>query len=146
MDLGWPTFQPYVALVAALALSFPVAWNRERHSDLIGVRTFPLVAVGACAYMLLGLYFIDGAEPDAKARLLQGLMTGIGFVGGGAILKSDDSVYGTASAASIWIVGAIGAATAMGAWGYAVALAIINWLIFRVFMRMKRNSDRSRDN
>lgn len=73
-------------------------------------------------------------------------MTGIGFVGGGAILKSDDSVYGTASAVSIWIVGAIGAATAMGAWGYAVTLAIINWLIFRVFMRMKRNSDRSRDN
>lgn len=145
MELGWQTFQPYVALLASLVLSFPVAWNRERHSDLIGVRTFPLVAVGACAYMLLGLYFIDGAAPDAKARLLQGLMTGIGFVGGGAILKNDDTVSGTASAASIWIVGAIGAATAMGAWGYAVALAVINWLVFRMFMRMKRDSGRSRD-
>lgn len=143
MDLGWPTFQPYVALLAALALSFPVAWNREQHSDLIGVRTFPLVAVGACAYMLLGLYFIDDVTPDAKARLLQGLMTGIGFVGGGAILKNHDTVSGTASAASIWIVGAIGAATAMNAWGFAGALAVINWLMFRVFMRMKRESDRS---
>ncbi len=145
MDLGWDTFQPYVALMAALVLSFPVAWNRERHSDLIGVRTFPLVAVGACAYMLLGLYFIDGVAPDAKARLLQGLMTGIGFVGGGAILKNDNTVSGTASASSIWIVGAIGAATAMGAWGFAVVLAAINWLMFRVFMRRKRESDCSED-
>ena len=143
MDLGWHEFQPYAALVASLLLAFPVAWNRERHSDLVGVRTFPLVAVGACAYMLLGLYFIDGAGPEAKARLLQGLMTGIGFVGGGAILKHDDTVSGTASAASIWIVGAIGAAAAMSAWGFAVALAVINWLVFRVFMRLKVRSDRS---
>lgn len=140
LDLDWQTLQPYAALVGALLLSLPVAWNRERHSDLVGVRTFPLVAVGACAYMVLGTYVIDGVAPEARARLLQGLMTGIGFVGGGAILKNEDSVSGTASAASIWIVGAIGAATAMGAWGYAVALAAINWLVFRMFMRMKRES------
>lgn len=145
MEIGWQTFQPYVALTASLLLSLPVAWNRERHSDLVGVRTFPLVAVGACAYMLLGLYFIEGVAPDAKARLLQGLMTGIGFVGGGAILKNNDSVSGTASAASIWIVGAIGAAAAMGAWGYAVALAVINWMVFWLFTKMKRDSERSRD-
>ena len=61
------------------------------------------------------------------------------------ILKNDDTVSGTASAASIWIVGAIGAATAMGAWGYAIALAAINWLVFRIFMRMKRESTSNRD-
>ncbi len=94
MELGWHQFQPYAALVASLLLAFPVAWNRERHSDLVGVRTFPLVAVGACAYMLLG---------------------------------------------------AIGAAAAMSAWGFAVALAVINWLVFRVFMRLKVRSDRSLD-
>lgn len=145
MDLTWEIFQPYVALVGALVLSFPIAWNRECHGGLIGVRTFPLVAVGSCAFMLLGLYFIDGPAPDAKARLLQGLMTGIGFVGGGAILKTDDSVSGTASAASIWIVGAIGAATALGAWGYAIALAFINWVVLRAFVRLKQKSDDSRE-
>ena len=145
MELTPEFWQPYLALLGALVLSFPIAWNRERHGGLVGMRTFPLVAVGACAYMLLGLYFIEGAAPDAKARVLQGLMTGIGFVGGGAILKQNDSVSGTASAASIWIVGAIGAATAMGAWGYAIALAAINWLVFRMFTRMKRESRSSRD-
>lgn len=145
LQFDWQALQPYAALIGAFLLSLPVGWNRERHSDLVGIRTFPLVAVGACAYMLLGIYFIEGVAPDAKARLLQGLMTGIGFVGGGAILKNDDTVSGTASAASIWIVGAIGAATAMGAWGYAIALAAINWLVFRMFMRMKRESTSNRD-
>lgn len=145
LQFDWQALQPYAALIGAFLLSLPVGWNRERHSDLVGIRTFPLVAVGACAYMLLGIYFIEGVAPDAKARLLQGLMTGIGFVGGGAILKNDDTVSGTASAASIWIVGAIGAATAMGAWGYAISLAAINWLVFRMFMRMKRESTSNRD-
>lgn len=103
----------------------PLAWDRERHNDIVGMRTFPFVAVGACAYMLLGFSLIGADAPDTKARVLQGLLTGIGFVGGGAILKHDDSVSGTASAASIWIMGAIGTATAMWAWGYAIAFTAV---------------------
>ncbi len=138
MSLDYTDWQPYLAIFGALVLSLPVAWNRESKDDIAGVRTFPLVAVGACAYMLLGLYFIGGVAPDAKARLLQGLMTGIGFVGGGAILKHDTSVSGTASAASIWIMGAVGAATALGAWGYAIALSAVNFLILWFFVRFKQ--------
>lgn len=143
MSFDYQAWQPYLAILGALALAMPVAWNRESNDDIVGMRTFPLVAVGACAYMLLGLYFIGGVAPDAKARLLQGLMTGIGFVGGGAILKHDDSVSGTASAASIWIMGAIGAATALDAWGYAVALSVVNFLILWYFVKLKqRQGDR----
>lgn len=91
--------------------------------------------------MLLGLNLIDGPAPDAKARLLQGLMTGIGFVCGGTILKHNDSVTGTAAAASIWIMGAIGAATALNAWGYAIALAVMDYLILKVFLRFKRGHE-----
>lgn len=141
MDLSFEVpiaLRPYLSLLGALLLSLPVAWNRERHDDVLGLRTFPLVAVGACAYLLLGLHFIEGVAPDAKARLLQGLMTGIGFVGGGAILKQDDNVSGTAAAASIWIVGAIGAAAAMDAWGYAVALSFLNWVILKACAFIKR--------
>lgn len=141
MTIDWAVIHPYVALVAALVLSLPVAWNRECHGELVGIRTIPLVSVGACAYMLLALYAGAATAPDATARALQGLMTGIGFVGGGAILKNDNSVSGTASAASIWIMGGIGAATAMGAWGYAVALSLINWMVLRVFARIKQSED-----
>ncbi len=75
------------------------------------------------------------------ARVLQGLMTGIGFVGGGAILKHDDRVSGTATAASIWVVGGIGAAAGLGYWNHAIALAVMNFLVVKVFGKFKERSD-----
>ena len=129
----------YLALLGALVLALPIAWNREKHGRIMGIRTFPLVAVGACAYVLIAKEFIGlDAAPDAMARVLQGLMTGIGFVGGGAILKHEDYVSGTASAASIWVVGAIGAAVGLGYWGHAIVLAIINLVVVVLFSRFKQ--------
>lgn len=135
-------FHPFLTLLGAVALAFPIGWNRERHGDSMGVRTFPLVAVGSCAYILIARQFI-GPElsPDAMARVLQGLMTGIGFVGGGAILKHDDRVSGTATAASIWVVGGIGAAAGLGYWNHAIALAVMNFLVVKVFGKFKERSD-----
>ena len=73
-------------------------------------------------------------------------MTGISFVGGGALLKHDDSVSGTASASRIWIMGAMGAAAALGAWGYAVVLAIVNFVVIRNFARLKHHPGDQRRN
>ncbi len=133
--------QPYVAMLGALLLALPVAWNREQHGNTLGIRAIPLVALGACAYVLIGRAFIGDDAPDATARILQGLMSGIGFVGGGAILKHDDYVSGTAAAASIWVVGAIGAATGFGYWGYAVSLAVLNFGVVLLFGRMKHKTE-----
>src|SRR4051794_1369315 len=93
-------------LVAAIALScvlaFPLGWERKRHSDAnVGLRVFPLVAVGACVYIFVGQQVLTGDHRAAQADLLQGLMTGIGFVGGGAIIKHSGSVTGLATAAAI---------------------------------------------
>lgn len=143
MQMTLEFLHPFLTLLGAVALAFPIGWNREHHGDTMGVRTFPLVAVGSCAYVLIALKFI-GPElsPDAMARVLQGLMTGIGFVGGGAILKHDDRVSGTATAASIWVVGAIGAAAGLGYWGYAISLAIVNFLVVTVFVRFKERTQK----
>lgn len=127
----------FLPLLGALALALPIAWNRERHSAIMGLRTFPLVAVGTCAYVIIAREFIGDDAPDATARIMQGLMTGIGFVGGGAILKHEDHVSGTASAASIWVVGAMGAAAGFGYWGFAIALSVINVAIVLVLGRLK---------
>ncbi len=124
-------------LMGAFALALPIAWNRERNDDIMGIRTFPLVAVGTCAYVLIAREFIGDDAPDATARIMQGLMAGIGFIGGGAILKHDDYVSGTASAASIWVVGAMGAAAGFGYWGYAIALSVINLVVVVVLGRFK---------
>lgn len=126
---------PILKILVAGALALPVAWHREKHSRIVGLRTFPLVATGACAYVLIGLHAFG--DSDANARILQGLMTGIGFIGGGAILKHDDHVTGTASAASIWVTGAIGASVAFGYWQYAISLAVINFLIVVVLTPLK---------
>lgn len=122
-------FEPYLRMLAALLLALPIAWDRERNSKIMGLRTFPLVALGSCAFVLIGQAFIGGADPNATARIVSGLMTGIGFIGGGAILKNDDHVTGTASAASIWVTGAIGASAGFGFWGYAIALSALNFAI-----------------
>lgn len=134
---------PFLVLLGAVALSFPIGWNREHHGDSMGVRTFPLVAIGSCAYVLIAREFIGpDLDPDAMARVLQGLMTGIGFVGGGAILKHDDRVSGTATAASIWVVGGIGAAVGLGYWGHAIALSIMNFLVVTVFVKFKERTQK----
>lgn len=132
-------YETLIKLVAAVLFALPVAWHREKNSRLVGLRTFPLVSLGACAYLLIGLAAF-GENSDANARLLQGLLTGIGFVGGGAILKHDNHVTGTASAASIWITGAIGASIAYGFWVHAIALSLFNFLTVALLTPFKSSN------
>ncbi len=132
---------PLLKLLLAAALAMPVAWHREANSRIVGLRTFPLVAVGACAYLLVGLE-VFGYDSEANARLLQGLMTGIGFVGGGAILKHDHHVSGTASAASIWVTGAIGASVAYELYFYAAMLAAVNFFAVLILSKFKSEVDK----
>jgi putative Mg2+ transporter-C (MgtC) family protein len=75
--------------------------------------------------------------------LLQGLITGIGFIGGGAILKEGATVRGTATAASVWNAGVIGAAVAMNRYGVAVTLALLNLLTLRTLLPLKNWLDRN---
>ncbi len=74
---------------------------------------------------------------DAQARVLQGIITGIGFVGAGAILKQNGDVKGSATAASIWNVGAIGAAVALGLYEIAILLGLADFLILRYLSKLK---------
>lgn len=125
-------------LGVAIVLALPTAWDRERHTRSAGLRTFPIVAMGACAFVLTAHQFIGPDAPDAMARIMQGLMTGIGFVGGGAILKDDDRVTGLASAASIWIMGALGAAVGFGLWMLAVLISAFNFVLMFALSRIKQ--------
>jgi putative Mg2+ transporter-C (MgtC) family protein len=99
------------------------------------VRTFPIVAMASCGYLLLAV----PGDSASQSRVLQGLIAGIGFVGGGAILKEGTMVRGTATAASIWNTGVIGAAVAMGHYEIAVILSALNFFTLRVLWRYKQN-------
>lgn len=121
---------------AAFLLSLPIAWERERDTRLIGLRTFPVVAVASCGYVLIAAPVVAGS-PDAQARIIQGLMTGIGFIGGGAILKEGANVTGTATAASIWAIGAVGAAAGFGRYEVALVIALVNFAVLRFMEHLK---------
>ena len=116
----WPHL---VALAVAYVLAFPIGWNREKEERSAGLRTFPLVAVATCGFIQAAESML-ATSPEAMARIIEGVITGMGFIGGGAILRRDDSVKGTATAASIWTTGAIGVSVGLGALDVAVMLAI----------------------
>lgn len=138
-DLG-PALVVLLRVGVAFALALPIGWERGKGPRHVGLRTFPLVAVGACGYLLLARHTF-GDSPEAQARIIQGLMTGIGFIGGGAILKQPGEILGLATAASIWNTGAIGAAAAFGQFGLGLALCVVNLVILHVFGRRLAERD-----
>ena len=121
-----------LALAIAYVLAFPIGWNREVEERSAGLRTFPLVAV-ACCGLVQAAETMTTNSPEAMARIIEGLITGMGFIGGGAILRKDDSVRGTATAASLWVTGAIGIAVGIEAYDVAVMLTLVTaatlWLL-----------------
>ena len=116
-----------VALAVAYVLALPIGWNREREERSAGLRTFPLVAMAACGFVMIAIEVL-GAGSEQHSRIMEGLMTGIGFIGGGAILKQGDRAKGTATAASLWATGAIGAAVGYGQLDIAVILSLVTVL------------------
>ncbi|MDO3381419.1 MgtC/SapB family protein [Gilvimarinus algae] len=123
----------------ALLLAMPMAVNREHSAPGAGLRTFPLVALASCAYMLVGIQVYGSGE--AEARVMYGIITGIGFIGGGAILKNNNHTVGTATAASIWNTGAIGVSVAYNRYEIALVLALTNFLILQFATPLKKQKD-----
>lgn len=123
-------------LTLVFALAIPIWLDREHSERHFGLRTFPLVAVVSCGFMLVGLSVIDST--DGEARIFQDIVTGIGFVGGGAIFRGKDKVAGTAPAASIWNTGAIGLAVAFNRLEIAIILSLFNVITLWAVGRLKR--------
>ena len=119
------------ALAGAYALALPIGWDRERQDRSAGLRTFPLVALAACGFVQAAEQYMANS-PDGMARIIEGVITGMGFIGGGTILKQGASVKGTATAASLWATGAIGAAVGLGSYDVAVAIAVFTFLTLKV--------------
>lgn len=126
IDINWSLVGIHsITLAAAYVLALPIALNREAKARGAGLRTFPLVSIAACGFVLIGIDIFDGS--DAEARVVSGIITGIGFIGGGAILKNDNKVSGTATAASIWATGAIGIAAAYSRYEVALLISVITF-------------------
>ena len=122
----------------AFLLSLPIAVNREAKSETAGLRTFPLVAISCSAFMLVGMDVFE--EADAQARVMYGIITGIGFIGGGSIIKNSQEAHGTATAAGIWLTGAIGVSVAYSRYEIAIVLSVVGYLVLKVLTKLKHNT------
>jgi putative Mg2+ transporter-C (MgtC) family protein len=94
------------------------------------------VALASCGFVQATESLVSDS-PEAMARIVEGLITGVGFIGGGAILKHGSSVQGTATAASLWSTGAIGAAVGIGSYDVAVTVAVFTILTLQLLSPMK---------
>jgi putative Mg2+ transporter-C (MgtC) family protein len=128
--LEW--FEIVTRLVAAAAIGGGIGLNRHLHHKATGVRTLGLIACSAAGLVLVALHGADGAlHYDAMSRVIQGILTGLGFIGAGVIIRgaTDDKVHGLTTAAAVWTTAAIGALCGIGAWKVVVVLAVVVWAI-----------------
>lgn len=127
----------FLALAVAYLLALPIGWNREKAERSAGLRTFPLVAIASCGIVQAAESLTVGS-PEAMARIVEGIITGMGFIGGGAILRMKNSVKGTATAASLWATGTIGTAVGLGSYDVALMITTATAVTLWCFAPLKR--------
>jgi putative Mg2+ transporter-C (MgtC) family protein len=131
------TLSHMVALGIAYLLALPIGWNREKEERSAGLRTFPLVATAACGFVIIAVAVLGPDAPE-QSKVMEGLITGVGFIGGGAILKQGDRATGTATAASLWATGALGVAVGYGLYDIAVVLSFVTYVALRFLTPLKQ--------
>ena len=122
-------------LALATGLGAAVGLNREMSWKPAGLRTHALVSLGAALLTYAGLQLgRSGSDLSAASRVVQGLIAGIGFIGGGAILHHAGArpVHGLTTAASIWIVAATGVAVGAGLWRGATLAVVLALLVLTI--------------
>lgn len=125
-----------VRILAAALLGAMVGIQRERAGKPAGVRTHMLVSMGCALFVIASLEF--GMTSDGLSRVIQGLVTGIGFIGGGAILKLEkqQEIEGLTTAAGVWMTSAVGVAAGLGRLGAAALGTVLTLIILGVVGRV----------
>lgn len=125
-------------LLAALAIGTVIGLQRELTHKPAGLRTHMLVALGTALFIVGAAE--SGLQLDALSRIVQGLATGIGFLGGGAILKltSEREIHGLTTAAGIWMTAAASAAAGLGQVATALIGTLLALLVLVVFRKLEK--------
>lgn len=131
-----------IYLSVAAVLGGVIGLQRERRSKPAGLRTHMLVAVGTAFFVIIGRE--ANLTPEGLSRVIQGVATGIGFIGGGVILKHSErlEVRGLTTAGSLWVTAALGVAAGMGLIGAALVGALMTLLILSVVGAVEKFFDK----
>ena len=129
-----------VRLVLSVILGGIIGFEREVRRHSAGLRTHILVSLGSCLIMLTSLYVFDiykDSVPLDPARIAAGVVTGIGFLGAGAIIRSGEVVKGLTTAASLWLVAAIGLAAGCGFYLASIITTILTVVVLYFLRRLE---------
>jgi putative Mg2+ transporter-C (MgtC) family protein len=140
-------------LLMAFACGAVIGLNREFHQKPAGFRTFGLVSIGSAVVVLM-MELEQGSGADAVSRVVQGVLTGIGFLGAGVIFQreSPKHIAGLTTAAAVWLTAGLGMAAGAGQYVIAItgtalglALLLLGGPFERLMTRRKRNKDKPPD-
>jgi putative Mg2+ transporter-C (MgtC) family protein len=136
----WPglmaEFDMLGRLLLAAALGAILGAEREMRQRAAGFRTNTLIALGSAAFTLVSIQLAadDGGDPT---RIPSQIVTGIGFLGGGAILRGQGDIRGLTTAATVWVNAAIGMAAGAGFFALAITATLVTLLVLTVFLRVE---------
>lgn len=116
----------FVRLAAAGVIGGLIGFERRAHHKAIGIAGMMLVAIGSTTFMLLAIQ-LSKTDPSSISRTLQGLLSGIGFLGGAVIFKSGGDIRGVKAAAAVWITGAIGMAIGTSYWWLGITVGAVTF-------------------
>ena len=135
-----------VRIVSAVLLGFVIGLEREMTNKYAGLRTNILVCIGACVFTIISIYgfpmvAISGAEFGTRdtARVAAQVVTGIGFIGGGTVLRHGATVFGLTTAATLFAVASIGMACGAGMFGAAIITTILCMIVLVIIGFFEKN-------
>jgi len=140
LTFGLPDRRQFIQVVVRLTASVLIAgiigYQREASGKAAGLRTHILVSIGSTVFVLgcIG----SGMHEDAISRVIQGIVTGIGFIGAGTILKRETDIKGLTTSAGLWTTCAIGVLVGLGELGIAIMAAIVTFLVLAVVGRLEQ--------
>jgi len=128
------TPEDLVKLLIAVLVGGIIGFERELHSKAAGLRTITLITVGATMFTLLSERFTD----TATSRVASNIVTGVGFLGAGAILFAEGKVKGLTTASSIWAAAALGMAVGLGQYILSITATVLVVVVLELFARLDR--------
>ena len=143
---GFPDWAKFVhvliRLTAAALLGAIIGYQREKAGKPAGLRTHMLVTLGTCIFVLACAGY--GMDADGLSRVIQGIVTGIGFIGAGSILKLDKErdIQGLTTAASVWVTAAVGVAVGLGGLGLALLATILALIVLALLGKFEIQPDK----
>ncbi len=134
MEISSTDIEIIIRLGAATVLGGLIGFERELHGKVAGFRTHSLVALGSALIMLVSIHVLDVAHGNGDpGRIASQVVTGIGFIGAGTIIRSGTSIKGLTTAAGLWTASGIGLACGLGYFHAAFVAMVITLLVLVVF-------------